>query len=343
MNETKIPYSAISKHAGVSIATVSRGLTNPRLVKEETLQKIHRSIEALGGNSLLPLTSSAQAEKRILVICPLNSVTDMPYLELIRGVKMSASQFDCHVLLIEDCLNRGNMDGIYRLMCDTNSLGLILVQKVESNLLKQLKEKIAIIQCDEFNEDGIVPYVTIDNNTAAQKMMRYLISVGCKKITFVNHDANRYTYAKLRLQGYYEALAQAGLPADGSRVVTLPDLSFQSTVSIVTAMLQSQELPDAIFCVSDAVAAAALRACALSGIRVPQDIMVAGFENYDISVMTTPDITTISQPLYEMGYTACMRLFAMLDNPQEIPQNCMMDAELVVRESTNVALLEKER
>jgi len=339
MNETKIPYSSISKHAGVSIATVSRGLKNPNLVKAETLNKIHQSIEALGGGEGARLTNSARGKIRILLICPLNSISDVPYFELIRGVKTSAAQFDCQVLLMEESLNKGNMNNIHHLICDANIRGLILVQKVESSILRQLKEKINIIQCDEFNEDNIVPHVTIDNSAAAQKMVHYLITVGCKKIAFINHDVNRYTFAKLRLKGYCDALTQAGLPVDNSRVITLPDSSFHSTVSIITNMLQSQELPDAIFCVSDAVAAAALRACALSDIHVPQDIMVAGFENYDISVMTTPNITTVSQPLYEMGYTACMRLFSMITNPLETPQNCIMDAELVVRESTNVTFL----
>ena len=100
-------------------------------------------------------------------------------------------------------------------------------------------------------------------------------------------------------------------------------------------MLKTSELPDAIFCVSDIMAAAALRACALEGYNVPLDIIVAGFDNIDISVMTTPNITTINQPKHDMGFMACTQLLSMIANPRKDPQRFILDTELIIRESTH--------
>lgn len=91
--------------------------------------------------------------------------------------------------------------------------------------------------------------------------------------------------------------------------------------------------PDAIFCVSDIMAAAASRACVLEGFHVPQDILIAVFDNIDISVMTTPNITTINQPRYDMGFMACSHLISLIANPQKEPQQFYLDTELIIPKS----------
>ena len=99
-------------------------------------------------------------------------------------------------------------------------------------------------------------------------------------------------------------------------------------------MLKISRKPDAIFCVSDIMAAAALRACVLEGFQIPRDILIAGFDNIDISVMTTPNITTINQPRYDMGFMACTQLISLISNPQKEAQQFILDTELIIREST---------
>ncbi|MDE6406042.1 MAG: substrate-binding domain-containing protein, partial [Lachnospiraceae bacterium] len=191
-----------------------------------------------------------------------------------------------------------------------------------------------LVQCSEFNEVNDVSYITIDNLEATRKMLRYILNTGRRQIALINSDPARYTYAKLRLQGYYETLEQAGIAVNPQHIVTVPDGNFSTAVPAISALLKTANLPDAIFCASDIMAAAALRACALEGFRVPQDIMVAGFDNIDISVMTTPNITTINQPRHDMGFMACTQLLSMIADPMKLPQRFILDTELIIREST---------
>lgn len=83
------------------------------------------------------------------------------------------------------------------------------------------------------------------------------------------------------------------------------------------------------------MATAALRACMLDGYKVPEDIMIAGFDNIDIPIMTTPSITTVNQPKHDMGFMACTQLLSMIANPKKETQKLILDTELVLRESTN--------
>lgn len=92
--------------------------------------------------------------------------------------------------------------------------------------------------------------------------------------------------------------------------------------------------PNAFFVASDIFAAAVIRAAKRFKLNVPKDIMVVGFDNIEFSTMTCPSITTVNQPRLQLGYTACEMLLEMMENPSSSPKSLILDAELVIREST---------
>jgi len=334
MNNTKIPYSRIAEALDISVATVSRALKQPNLVKPETLRKIYAVIKELGGTVPETRALDAGGSRRILAITPI--LTNPFYTDVLQGIRNAAKHNGCTLLILNETLNKSNIGSVLKLIAQTDISGVVLLQRVDDAILGQLSDRIAVVQCSEFNESGSVPCVTIDNLDATKKLMRYLISTGKKRIVLVNCDPDRYTYARLRLHGYREALSAAGIEQDPSMIITIPDGSFSATVSAVSAMLKSSEPPEAIFCVSDIMAAAALRACALEKLRVPEDIIVAGFDNTDISVMTTPNITTVSQPRFTIASMAITQLLSVIANPSQQPQRYLVDTELILRESTGV-------
>ena len=333
MNDSKIPYNLIAEHAGVSVATVSRCFKQPNLVKGDTLKQIYAAIEDLGGTAPVQRPIITGGERRILAITPI--LNNPFYTDILSGIKGAAEKNGCMLIIMNETLSKTNIQSAARLISQADVHGVILMQRLEQPVLDYLKERTPIVQCSEFNDDSDVSYVTIDNLDATKKLMRYIFSTGKKRILMVNSDPMCYTYARLRLQGYKEALEQAGLPYDPDNIITIPDGSFNATVSAVSDMLKNRQAPEVIFCVSDIMAAAALRACALEGYRVPADIMIIGFDNVDISVMTTPNITTVSQPRYDIGFTACTQLLSMIANPGKPAQHFIMNTELILRESTD--------
>ena len=234
-----------------------------------------------------------------------------------------------------ETITQYNLPQILQFITQSDISGVVIMQKVETQILDLLKMRTQVIQCSEFNESADVSYITIDNIEATKKLMRYILTAGRKRIALVNNDPTHYTYARLRLQAYSEALEQAGIEIDPSYILTIPEGKFSTTVAAVSAMLKRSPIPDAIFCSSDVMATAALRACMLDGYKVPEDIMIAGFDNIDISIMTTPSITTVNQPKHDMGFMACTQLLSMIANPKKETQKLILDTELVLRESTN--------
>ena len=332
MNKSNITYMKIAEKTGMSASTISRALKQPHLVKHTTLKTIYRAIEELGGNLPETVTPLSQ-DMRILAIVPV--LSNPFYTDIVQGIQDAANQHGCQLLIVNETLSKYNIQQITHFISQSDISGVVIMQKLDDTVLEQLKMKTVVVQCSEFNEVAGVSYITIDNIDATKKILRYILTTGRKKIALVNCDPTRYTYAKLRLQGYIETLEQAGITPNPSHIITVPDGNFNTAVPAISAMLKTSELPDAIFCVSDIMAAAALRACALEGYNVPLDIIVAGFDNIDISVMTTPNITTINQPKHDMGFMACTQLLSMIANPRKDPQRFILDTELIIRESTH--------
>lgn len=332
MNKSNVPYSKIAEKLGVSPSTISRALRQPHLVKHATLKQIYNAIEELGG-SLPECAPSLSCETRLLVLGP--TLSNPFFIDIVQGIQDAANLHGCQLLIANEMLTQFNIQRILRFITQSDISGVVILQKVEENILEQLRIRTEVIQCSEFNEIDGISYITIDNIDATKKLIRYILATGRKKIALINCDITRYTYAKLRLQGYTEALEEAGITPDPELIITIPDNKFNVAVPAISTMLKTQDIPDAIVCISDTMAAAALRACALEGYRVPQDIVVTGFDNIDISVMTTPNITTINQPKHDMGFMACTQLLSMIANPKKEPQKFILDTELILRESTD--------
>ena len=332
MNKSNVPYAKIAEKLGVSPSTISRAFRQPHLVRHATLKQIYQAVEELGG--ALPESAPAMSrEMRILAIVP---VLNNPfYTDIAQGIQDAANRHGCQLLIINEMLTHYNIQQIIHFIAQSDISGVIIMQKLEETVLEQLKARTMVIQCSEFNESEEISYITIDNLDATKKLIRYILTAGRRKIALVNCDTSRFTYARLRLQGYEETLAEAGITPNPSHIITVPDGKFSVAVPAISTMLKNPDIPDAIVCVSDIMAAAALRACALEGYRVPQDIMVTGFDNIDISVMTTPNITTVNQPKHNMGFMACTQLLSMIADPQKDPQRFILDTELILRESTD--------
>lgn len=123
-----------------------------------------------------------------------------------------------------------------------------------------------------------------------------------------------------------------GIDIEDGWIVCVPDNSYGLAHSAVCHMLESANAPDGVFACSDTYGAAVISAARRAGLTVPGDLMVVGFDNTDNAIMTTPTLTTVNQPRYRMGYTACNILLERMKGAAA-PQSMTMETELVVRES----------
>jgi LacI family repressor for deo operon, udp, cdd, tsx, nupC, and nupG len=332
MNGKKATYQQLAKETGLSIATISRVFTGAQMVKEETRQKVLAILEESGYDiSLLPSPEDAQDNRLLIFNVP--NIGNPFYTEVLHGAKTAAMQRGYQLLIYEEHISDNTIANFLAMLQKANAAGLILTDHVPTPLLKKLSEVVPLVQCCEYDAALDIPFVSIDDVAAAKTATDYLISLGRKSIAFINGPL-RYKYARDRLNGYKESLKNAGIPFDPDLIIQLPDINYDLAVSSLTTFWEGGKRPNAFFCASDVLASAVIKALLRQGINVPDDVAVVGFDNVDISIMTNPTITTISQPEYQLGFTSCGVLIERIHNPQTQFHSIVLSTELIVRESS---------
>lgn len=171
--------------------------------------------------------------------------------------------------------------------------------------------------------------VGIDNVQAAYRLASYLISRGAREIRFFVRPESAYT-TRLRAQGVAIAAIESGLAWRPSNVITAePD-----DPETIAALVSGRRRADAVVCANDATAADLLSALAKAGVKVPKDVMVAGFDDVRIATQTEPRLTTMRQPCEQLARTAVQTLLQRIRNPSLLARKIELPAELVVRGST---------
>jgi DNA-binding LacI/PurR family transcriptional regulator len=162
-------------------------------------------------------------------------------------------------------------------------------------------------------------------------VVHYLAGQGRQRIALINHDL-RYRYARLRQKGYAHQLKEQQLAWQA--IAYASELSFSAGKAAMNQLLAGETRPDAVFAVSDTLAAGAMAAIQQAGLRIPQDIAVVGFDGSELADMVSPPLTTLAQPSREIGRRACELVLQKIIRPDSPPQCVIMQGELVVRASS---------
>lgn len=162
--------------------------------------------------------------------------------------------------------------------------------------------------------------------------MEHILSSGRKKIAMLCSPL-RYRYARQRKAAFLASLKNAGIEVRPEWIVQVADIDFNMALTAAARLLSLPERPDAVYTVSDIFAAAIIRAATQAGLRVPQDLIVTGFDNIDISESMVPSITTVRQPRYQLGFIAMEMLANKLRGHTEKEEQ-LLNVDLILREST---------
>jgi LacI family repressor for deo operon, udp, cdd, tsx, nupC, and nupG len=326
----KVTAAQIAEKANVSPATVSRVLNHRELVKSSTVQSVEEAMKELG--YAFPGPQPSQSTENPIIVINIPGIENVFYQEVIRGARIAARAHGCHLLIHESPLTRGTVTDFCNLLTRVQAVGVIILNKIQEESLDQIRAVVPLVQCCEYNEDAAYPYVSINDCKAAEMATEYLISKGRNKIAMINGPGN-FNYAAKRQEGFLNALHQAQISVPKQWVVQLPEVNYDMAYAAISRLLNGDQRPNAFFMISDIFAAAAIRAVKRFRLRVPEDIMIVGFDNIEFSMMTTPAITTVNQPKMQMGYTACEMLMELIENPREEIKSILMDTGLVIRES----------
>ncbi|BDG45179.1 LacI family transcriptional regulator [Parageobacillus caldoxylosilyticus] len=317
----------VAKLAGVSVATVSRVLNQNGYVNEETEKRVRQAMKELNYKpSEVARALFKKTSKTIGLIVP--DITNPFFPELVRAVEDVMNIYDYTVILCNsdektekekeymEVLKQKYVDGI---ILTTNQLELEEVSEWD----------IPIVVLDRpLNHD--YPSVIADNYGGARLATKHLYDIGCRKIAHIQgplHVVN----AMERFRGYRDEMMALGLWDE--RLVILGNYQLKQAKEAVIEALNKYDI-DGIFAGNDAMAVGALKAVQQLGLRVPDDIAIIGYDGIPLTEMTTPELSTISQPIYEMGAIAARILIKQIEGKPLEKLHYVLPIELVVRQST---------
>jgi LacI family transcriptional regulator len=194
---------------------------------------------------------------------------------------------------------------------------------------------IPLVVVSTSSEVHNVPSVDVDNVMGVRLALDHLLGLGHRRIAhlFIGGEVASFD-STIRRQSFLKILAEAGFPARPEYLRSVPRSETDDTVAAVHALMSLPEPPTALFTTNDSVAAHAIQVLAGRGVRVPEEFSVVGFDDRRDSVHVHPPLTTVRQPLIEMGRTATRLLISMLDGEEVAPVTHWFAPELIVRQST---------
>ncbi|MDD6771040.1 MAG: LacI family DNA-binding transcriptional regulator [Inconstantimicrobium porci] len=323
----------VAREAGVSIATVSRVLNDIDVVNEETKKKVLDAIKDLGYRpNIVARSLKTQRTKTIGILVP--DISSQVYPEIVRGAEDVANIYDYNIILCNSDYDMDKEKEYLRVLKEKMVDGLlymsISLEEKTINLVNDLDLKTVLVETKD--EKGIFPSVTIDDIQALYDSTKYLIDKGAKKIAFIGTKQEEVNAVTKRYKGYEKALLENGLELD-------EDLRYFDGFKVKTGyngiekFLESKKDFDAVVCSSDEIAMGAINALRDHGKRVPEDVSVIGFSNINMSEVFYPKITTVAEPMYDMGSIA-MRMLIKLVNKKEVEQqHYILDHKIVERNS----------
>ncbi|GGD60555.1 LacI family DNA-binding transcriptional regulator [Pseudoxanthomonas indica] len=323
----------IAKRAGVSAGTVSRALSRPEKVLPATRQRIEQAAATLGYvPNVAARTLKTQRSGKILVTVP--DIANPFFAQILQGAEEAAQAAD-YAVLLGDTQHMVEREERYAQMLPRNEAdGLIVLghrlPPTAREIVRQLGASAPVVNGCEFDPALGIPSVHIDNAAAARTAMEHLYGLGHERIAVIGGPPENPLHQQ-RLEGVKAAAKGRGRLR---QLAVVPgDFSVESGYAAARQLLGQTPAPTAAFCFSDQMALGVLAACRESGIRVPKDFSIVGFDDLASSRYLSPPLTTVSQPMREIGVRAVNLLLAILGSV-EVAHQQTLDFELMVRGST---------
>jgi DNA-binding LacI/PurR family transcriptional regulator len=324
----------VARQAGVSPATASRVLTGSARVRPETRREVEQAIAMLGyvRNRAPRSPASRRTGSIAFVVCEDNSrVFSEPFFpSMLRSISSDLSARGMQLLLMMAHSAR-DYQLLSRYLRSGHADGAVLVSMHGKRPLdvRSLGVPVMLVGRPMSNEQEL-SYVDADNVGGAQLAVQYLVKSGRSTIATVAGPPDMSPGVD-RLRGYRTAMADAGHSDRG--LIVFGDFGRASAEHGIYRLLDRRPNLDAVFVASDLMAAGALRALRRYGRRVPDDVAVIGFEDSPLARHTDPKLTTVRQPIEEMGKRLATELLALIARDGEDPSHVVLDTTLVIRES----------
>jgi len=327
----------VANAAGVSTATVSRVLNGKSDVKPETRERVLSIIEKL---NYTPRVSKAEPDT-VALFAPMDMIRTNPgtyYLDFVLGVSHSVFDFDLNLEIVSLRRVPKKKSEFVRFCRERRiSCGVFVQTSLQDSHLAELIEGMPFLVIGNHLGEGI-PCVMSDNYGGAYRLVKFLVERGHRRIGVVASDM-RFPDHVQRVQGYNNALADSNLVLDDRHFLLISGRgsTYEDVEHGLRAMLLSPNPPTALVTTNTLVAAEVVRAIESMDLRIPDDVSVAGFDDDIFAMRLNPPLTTVRQPVHELGQVAAKTAIGLYEgslDPSDV--SIVLDTELVIRGSVKM-------
>lgn len=323
----------IAKIANVSTTTVSRILNGKYEGMSEATRE--RVLDAIKENNYKPSTiaRSLVTNKTRTLGLTLPSISNPFFSNLARGVEDYAIKRGYNLFLCNTDDEKEKQKLYFEALIEKGVDGIISAtyyDDQEECFRDILNQKVPFIILDKNYEEGMKYRSSIDNYSGAYSATDYLIQNGHKKIACIRGPLNS-PFSRERFRGYKEALENSHIEVD-EKVILEGDFFIDSGEKCALEILKNSEVT-AIVCFNDFMAFGAYKACRKLNKRIPEDISITGFDDIELSTIIEPHLTTVKQPIYELGFKTAGLIIDLIEKREPEIKHIKLDTELIIRDS----------
>jgi DNA-binding LacI/PurR family transcriptional regulator len=324
----------IAKQAGVSIATVSKVINETGRISAETRVRVIQIMKDL--NYQPSVMASALTGKQTFTLGLLLPDLANPFFaEISRSIEDRAHELGFSVIICSTDNNLEREERNISLLRQKSVDGIIIATGIQNNaLLKELKMQnypITLIARDM--PAFAVDTVLVDDFIGGHMATSHLIENGHRQIAVISEDT-KVLSSRERIRGYLQALEEAGI-ASNENLIKISDFNVTSAKQVAGDLLDSGLSPTAIFACNDLLATGVIQAARERKLSVPGDLSLVGFDNTLLATIVDPPLTTIAQPIQEMGQKAVDLIIRNIKDNASSKQRVIMLPELVIRDSVS--------
>jgi LacI family transcriptional regulator len=327
----------IAALAQVSAATVSRVLNNYPHVRPALRERVLQVIKENNYTPHAAARSLASSRTKIIgLLIPRSAVVvfaDPYFPRIIQGITETCNRLGYYLMLsmvsstveetfYKNLLQGRHFDGVLTLASDIDDPILPVV----------IKQNIPLVMVGNHPYFTEIVSVDVDNRQGACIAVRHLIAIGSQVIATITGPLNTMVGLERR-DGFKQALMEGGMPVVPDLIVE-GDFTQESGYQAMQGLLERTPRPNGVFVANDTMAVGALRAIHDAGLRVPEDVAIAGFDNLPVASYVTPALTSVNQPMFETGDVAAQVLIAMIEGDVSVSKRTLLPTNLVVRQSS---------
>ncbi len=332
MDKQTITIYDVAREASVSMATVSRVVNGNANVKPATRKKVLDVIEKLDYRpNAVARGLASKKTTTVGVIVP--DVTNMYFASLARGIDDVATMYKYNIILTNSDSNNEKEVKVLNTLLSKQVDGIIFMgNEINDKLREEFKRtKTPIVFAGSVDEEDLYARVNIDYVAAVQEEVKNLIDRGNRRVAFVCGPLEQVINGKFRLKGYKQALKSAGIPYD-EKLVFETDDTYKTGTLLQPALMAVNAT--AAMVTDDELAAGIMNGMSDADVKVPDDFEIITSNDTKLTEMVRPKMSSITQPLYDIGAVAMRLLTKLMHNEPVDEKNVLLPYGLMKREST---------